>query len=94
MAIIACTQEDICPDECINCGGWLHEIQQGGFPGPAGHYCTEDCAADHQSWIATLGRVHHIQIRDLTCVCEICTAFGHPTAAEKAEYLDYMAGKR
>lgn len=90
MTIIACTQEYIAPNECIECGGWLHSQRRRGYPGPAGRYCTEDCAANAQERIERDQRHNHLEIRDLMCDCEVCVAAGHPTEAELAEYQAYQ----
>jgi ferredoxin len=90
MTIIVCTQEHIAPDECVECGFWLHHERRGGYPGPAGQYCSEDCAAGAQERIERDQRWNHVQIRDLMCDCPVCTAAGHPTAAEVAEYHAYQ----
>jgi hypothetical protein len=90
MTIFICTHEDILRDECLNCGGWLHAVQQRGFPGPHGNYCTEECAADAASNDVLLARQAHLHHRDLLCDCEeVCSVNGHPTAAEYAEYRAY-----
>lgn len=90
MTIIVCTQEHICPDECIECGGWLHSERRGGYSGPGGRYCTEDCAADAQERVERIDVRTHLYARDLLCDCLICTGAGHPTAAELAEYQAYQ----
>lgn len=94
MTIIACTQDHIAPDECCNCGGWLHVVQRGGFPGPFGKYCTEECAVDAQRHGEEADRRGHLNQRDLLCDCPICTAAGHPTRAELDDYRAYQAGLR
>jgi hypothetical protein len=91
--MIACTQDHILPDECPECGGWLHTTTRGGFPGPVGDYCTEDCVASAQTWIGQQARDTHLYVRDLICDCEVCTAAGHPTPAELAEWADYHHGE-
>lgn len=93
MTIIACTQDDICPDECLNCGGWIgSEGNPHGVPGPMGRYCSEDCAAGHQESLIDNYRVSHLYLRDLMCECEICTANGLPSPMDRAEYLAYQLG--
>lgn len=94
MTIIVCTQETICPDECIYCGNWLHDPTPGGVPGPSGRYCTEDCAAAHQNDLVLYARLNHLEIRDLLCDCEICTTNGRPTAAELDEWRAYQASRQ
>ena len=88
--IIVCTQNDILRDECAECGGWLHVERRNGFPGPAGKYCSEECAANAQERIETDQRANHVEIRDLLCDCEVCIAAGHPTEAEIAEWHAYQ----
>lgn len=91
MTIIACGQDEICPDECANCGFWLSSEIPGGVPGPFGRYCTEDCAADAAHQAVLLERQAHLYHRDLLCACaEVCAPNGHPTAAEVAEYRAYV----
>lgn len=90
MRFIACTQDHIAPDECIECGGWLHHERRGGFPGPCGSYCSEDCAVSAQEHGERLDRAAHLHQRDLLCDCPVCTAAGHPTADELAEWTAYQ----
>lgn len=91
MAIIVCTQDHIIPDECPECGGWLHVTTHGGVPGPCGQYCSEDCAASAQTYNDQQARDTHLYQRDLMCRCPWCIAAGHPTDAEIAEYRTYLA---
>lgn len=92
MTIITCTQNDILPDECPECGGWLHDERRGGVPGPfEWWFCSEDCAASCQDHATAGDRVAHLHVRDLMCDCEVCTAAGHPTDAEKAEWAAHQA---
>lgn len=92
MNAIACGQYDVLGDGCPGCGGWLHRVQRGGFPGPNGwHYCDEDCIADHQEYVARQHVESHYGTRDLLCECEICTARGLPTQAMRDEYAAYLA---
>ena len=86
MTIIACGQAQIAPDECIECGGWLHAETEGGVPGPCGRYCCEDCAASAQEHAERSRRDAHLHNRDLLCDCPTCRTAGHPTEAEYAEY--------
>lgn len=91
MTVIACTQEHILPDECIECGGWLHAEIRGGVPGPCGQYCCEDCAASATEHMEQSRRDTHLHNRDLLCACaQVCAPAGHPTAAELAEYQTYV----
>jgi hypothetical protein len=94
MTLIACTQQHIAPDDCVNCGGWLHEELRGGYPGPAGSYCTEDCAADAQQRCDQADQAAHLHTRDLLCTCPTCVAAGHPTPQELDEWRTYQAGLR
>lgn len=92
MDVIACTQAHIAPDECPECGGWLHAHHRGGVPGPAGQYCSEDCAVSAQEHADQQARDYHLHVRDLLCACEdVCAPAGHPTAAERAEWTTYRA---
>lgn len=44
---------DVIIDECTNCGSWIgHAGHYDGIAGPAGIYCDESCAADHQNQLA------------------------------------------
>jgi hypothetical protein len=91
VTVIACTQEHILPDECIECGGWLHAEIRGGVPGPCGQYCCEDCAASATEHMEQSRRDTHLYNRDLLCACaQVCAPAGHPTAAELAEYQTYV----
>jgi hypothetical protein len=59
MSIIICTQDDILPDECPECGGWLHTEIPGGVAGPfEWRFCSEDCAASCQDHANTIDRCH------------------------------------
>lgn len=95
MGIIACGQNEIMPDICPGCGGWIHaDLDDGtpspGFPGPHGWlFCSEDCAEGCQRAEEENARRTHLNQRDLMCTCEVCTAAGHPTPAELAEYRAY-----
>lgn len=86
MTLIACTQGHVIPDECPECGGWLHTTTHGGIAGPAGSYCTEDCAMAAQTWIKKQARDAHLHLRDLVCACEVCVAAGHPTDTETTQW--------
>lgn len=91
MTFIACGQAQIAPDECIECGGWLHAETRGGVPGPCGRYCCEDCAASAQEHAEQSRRDAHLHNRDLLCACaEVCAPAGHPTEAELVEYQAYL----
>lgn len=92
MSVIACTQFDVLGDECPECGGPLNRVQRGGFPAQAGYVCDEDCATDMSDRIARQRVATHLHQRDLMCECETCTAAGHPTVAERAEWAAYLAG--
>ena len=94
MTIVACTQDHIAPDECIECGGWLHAEQRGGVAGPCGRYCCEDCAASAAEYAVLLARQTHLHHRDLLCDCPVCHANGHPTEVEYAEYRAYAEANR
>lgn len=49
MTIVVCDQFAVLGDTCPGCGGWLHRVQQGGFPGLHGaRFCDEDCIAEDQ----------------------------------------------
>lgn len=51
-AVFVDTQETVAPEECVNCGGWLHAVTRGGIRTPNGSVCDEDCAtslAEHCS---------------------------------------------
>jgi hypothetical protein len=89
VTIIACGQAQIAPDECIECGGWLHAEVRGGVPGPCGRYCGEDCAASAAEHAEQQERSAHLHARDLLCDCEVCRANGYPTDADYAEYQVY-----
>jgi hypothetical protein len=87
--IVTCTQATVLPDECPECGGWLHRVHRGGVPGPAGQYCGEDCASDAQSRINIRTTAAHLYSRDLLCSCPTCRAAGHPTEQEIVVYIFY-----
>lgn len=89
MTFIACGQAQIAPDECIECGGWLHAEIRGGVAGPCGRYCCEDCAADAAEYAEQLHRGTHLHNRDMLCDCPVCRAHGYPTEADYAEYRAY-----
>lgn len=90
MAIIACGQNEIMPDTCVECGGWLHAERRNGFSGPTGRVCSEDCAADATEQAALQDQRQHVRMRDLMCTCEVCAVAGHPTQAEQDEYRAYQ----
>lgn len=49
MSLIVCDQFAVLGDACPGCGGWLHRVVHGGFPGAHGvRFCDEDCIADDQ----------------------------------------------
>lgn len=91
--IIACTQDHVLPDECPECSGWLHTEFVGGFPGPVGFYCSEQCAINAQTWHEQATRDNHVHVRDLLCDCPVCTQAGHPTPEERAEWDNYHHGE-
>jgi hypothetical protein len=91
VTIIVCTQDHVLPDECPECGGWLHTIHRGGVAGPCGRYCSEDCVDGAQHHADELNERVHLHARDLLCACPVCTAAGHPTETEVAEYRAYLA---
>lgn len=83
MSVIVCGQNDVIPDECPKCGGWLHSVQRGGFTGPHGwRYCTSDCIDEQVEYEARQEINRHLYVRDLLCDCEVCMAAGYPTAAD------------
>lgn len=94
MSVIVCTQDHVLPDECPECGGWLHVIHRDGVPGSAGRYCSEDCASDATDRIQADRERAHLYNRDLVCCCAVCRAHGRPTEAEIAEYNAYLDGDR
>lgn len=94
MTLIACGQEQIAPDECVNCGFWLHSQTHGGVPGPFGRYCDEECATAAQDRADEVSRVSHLHVRDLLCACPVCTEAGHPTPAELVEWKNYQEGNK
>lgn len=89
--IIVCGQFDVLGDTCPGCGGYVHRVRRGGFPGPMGRHCDEDCAADADEWLARQRAAEHVRMRDLMCECDTCTAAGHPTVGERAEWAEYLA---
>jgi uncharacterized Zn finger protein (UPF0148 family) len=92
VTIVTCTQATVLPDECPECGGWLHRVHRGGVPGPVGQYCEEDCASAAQTRIDQQARAAHLYCRDLLCSCPVCQAAGHPTEAEREEYRTHIKG--
>lgn len=86
--MIACGPGAMFADECVSCGGWLHRVTRGGFPGPNGwRYCAEECAADQADHSAR----QHLAVRDLLCDCErVCAPRGLPDAAMREEYAAYL----
>lgn len=93
MTVIACTQDHVLADECPECGGWLHTEIRGGFPGPVGNYCSEDCTTSAQLRIDQQAKDTHLYQRDLLCDCKVCTKAGLPTLAELAEWVNYLLGE-
>lgn len=91
-----CTQETIAPDECPECGGWLHAEMHGGYRGSHCQFafCSEDCVDSSQYHARRVVELTHLHNRDLLCACDICVAAGHPTSAELDEYRAYQAGLR
>jgi hypothetical protein len=90
--LIICGQDQIAPDECIECGGWLHHERRGGYHDQYGaRFCSEDCIASYQEHANQSTPNQHLVLRDLLCSCDICHAAGHPTAAERAEYAAWEA---
>lgn len=90
MDTFVCTQDRVLPDTCLHCGGWLHAQQRGGFPGRAGCYCSEDCAADFTLSLLEQNTDNHLALRDPLCGCRTCTEAGHPTPSEVAEHDAYL----
>jgi hypothetical protein len=96
MSAIACTQQDVMPDTCPACGGWLHRIQHGGFPGPHGWgFCEPACVDDQVEYEARAEVDRHLYARDLLCGldngCQVCARRGLPTQAMRDEYAAYRA---
>lgn len=91
--IIACGQNEVLGDGCPGCDGWLHCEVRGGYPGPKGwRFCTEECAADQEGWLARQHLDAHVGTRDLLCECEeVCAPRGLPTAEMRQGYADYLA---
>jgi hypothetical protein len=87
MTIFLCGQNDIAPDTCSECDGWLgaHPVVIDGM-----RYCSDDCVAYHSTWQSSAARDSHLQLRDLNCECEICAAAGRPTQAERDEWAQYL----
>lgn len=90
MSIFVCGQDDIIGNVCVECEAPLNRR---GITVRVGRVCSEDCAADQADRIAAQDRRTHLNQRDLSCDCDICTAAGHPTEAEQREWSDYLAGK-
>jgi NADH pyrophosphatase NudC (nudix superfamily) len=89
MTIFLCGQDEIIgKNHCVECDGWLgaHPIENNGF-----RFCDEDCIASYQANASAMSRESHVHMRDLMCECKICTAAGHPTEAERAEWAAYQA---
>lgn len=89
----ACGQSAIFPDTCMSCGGWLHRVTRGGFPGRNDwRFCCEDCVADDYACQVDRHATGHLAVRDLLCDCaEICAPLGLPTAVMRQEYADYLS---
>ena len=93
MSVIVCGQHDVTPDECPNCGGWLHRVQRGGQDGPHGwRFCSLECIDDQVESEAQQDERLHLNVRDLLCGCAVCQRHGLPTDAMRAEYEAYRAG--
>jgi hypothetical protein len=93
MSVIVCGQDDVIPDECPTCGGWLHRVQRRGLVGPHGwRFCSLDCIDDQVESEAEQSERQHLDVRDLLCACEVCTERGLPTEAMRAEYAAYASG--
>lgn len=93
MGIIVCGQHDVLGSMCPECGGHLHAIRRGGFSdGEHLAVCSEECIESFQQHLARSAREAHFNVRDLMCACEVCTAAGHPTDAERREWADYHEG--
>lgn len=93
MSVIVCGQNEAIPDECPSCGGWLHRIQHGGFPGPHGWgFCEPGCVDAQVEYEARQEVDRHLNTRDLLCGCPVCARRGLPTEAMRAEYTAYRAG--
>lgn len=93
MTVIVCGRGDILADTCPRCGGWLHAVRRGGFPGPHGwQYCDEDCAAEQAERDLQQQVEIHLNVRDLLCGCaEVCAPLGLPTQEMRNEYATYQA---
>ena len=89
MRVFACTADDLGLSlHCLECDGWLgaDPVEHNGM-----RFCSMECVeqnVDQQSYVA---RDHHLRTRDLMCGCEVCSAAGHPTGAEHAEWAAYLA---
>lgn len=91
MNAIACGQFAILGDGCPQCEASIHRYRRGGYADQHGvWYCSEDCIADHQEWVARKHTEGPHATRDLLCDCTICTARGLPTQAMLDEYADYQ----
>jgi hypothetical protein len=80
MRAIVCGQAEVLGDGCPGCGGWLHCEVRGGYAGPKGwRFCSEECAADQEEYVAPAVRVRGgLHTRGL------------PTAEMRQEYADYL----
>lgn len=77
MTVTACGQADIgWDDTCVECGGWLHATQRGGYPAELGLACSEDCAADQSARLDWQEAQDHLRMRDLHCDCPTCVKTG------------------
>lgn len=84
--VILCGQNEVMPDTCQSCGGWLHVERRGGFDG----CCSEDCLADLQELVQENAIEVHLRLRDMLCHCaEVCAPRGLPTQDEKDEKAAY-----
>jgi len=88
MSALMCGQNEVLPDGCPECGGWLHRERRGGYPSDRGGFphCSEDCITDHQDRAIRV----HIEMRDMLCDCPICVAAGLPSEADRAEWSNYV----
>lgn len=52
-------QATIAPDECVECGGWLHVEERGGYPAPGSSFrvCSQFCV---ESWVEHQGQAHDV----------------------------------
>ena len=89
--IIVCGQAEILGNACAYCEDQLPRI--GAVLTSLGWMCSEDCAADWAETRARQRAAAHVAARDLMCECDTCMSAGHPTAAERAEWAEYLASR-